>query len=124
MDWSCFLHRAPFTCDPDCDVAVAQKTVLVSGAGGSIGSALAVRLMGSSARKLLLLDRSERGLKTLYENYRNRKCKVPDVEFLRTDILDQPELKRIFSRDRPDIVFHAAALKQLVPLESDPFSAI
>jgi FlaA1/EpsC-like NDP-sugar epimerase len=124
MDWSDFLHRAPFEPAPDCDIAVARETVLVSGAGGSIGSALSVKLMGSSAKKLLLLDRSEHRLSALFGDYRNRKCKVPAVEFLQTDILDGPELKQIFSRYRPNVVFHAAALKQLVPLECDPFGAL
>src|SRR5215471_6516623 len=112
MDWSDFLHRSRFAPEPDCDFALAQKTVLVSGAGGSIGSGLAVKLMGSSANKLLLLDRSEHRLRTLYGDFRNRKCKVPDVQFLQTDILDESELKQVFSRNQPDIVFHAAALKQ------------
>jgi FlaA1/EpsC-like NDP-sugar epimerase len=124
MDWSEFLHRAPFMFAPDYGTAVAQKTVLVSGAGGSIGSALAIKLMGSSANKLLLLDRSEHRLRALYRNYRNRPCNVPAVEFLQTDILDEPQLKRTFLQYCPDIVFHAAALKHVVPLECDPLGAL
>jgi FlaA1/EpsC-like NDP-sugar epimerase len=123
-DWADFLHRAPFTPAPECDLALAQKTVLLSGAGGSIGSGLAIKLMESSANKLLLLDCSERRLRALYDNFRNRTCKAPAVEFLHTDILDGTALRQIFSRYHPDIVFHAAALKQLVPLEHDPFGAL
>src|SRR5689334_5102985 len=103
MDWFDFLDRPDFTPEPDCDNAVSQKTVLVSGAGGSIGSALAGKLMGSSAGKLLLLDRSEHRLDTLYRNYRNRKFTGPAVEFLQTDILAGPELEQIFLQYRPNI---------------------
>jgi FlaA1/EpsC-like NDP-sugar epimerase len=124
MDWFDFLERPNFTPDPDCDITVSQKTVLVSGAGGSIGSALALKLMGSSADKLLLLDSSEHRLSTLHRNYRNRKFTGPAVEFLQTDILAEAELQQVFSQYRPNIVFHTAALKHLVPLERDPFAAL
>ncbi len=124
-DWSAFLAR-PFlpTFSSDGDGALAGKTVLVTGAGGSIGSALAQKLMDGRAATLLLLDHSRHNLATLFRQYQDRDYTIPNVEFFQTDIRDGSELQKIFSWYKPNVVFHAAAMKHLAPLESDPFGAL
>lgn len=125
IDWSRFLNRPLSTsCSSDWHNYVSGKTVLITGAGGSIGSALSLLLMAGLARKLIFLDRSEDNLRLLYRKYRERNLTLPEVKFLRADVRRADSLETIFAKYRPDIVFHAAAAKHVVPLESDPFAAL
>ncbi len=125
IDWSTFLNRPLFmpSC-LDCDTSMAGKTVLVTGAGGSIGSVLAERLMGGLAGTLILLDHSQHNLLGLYCKYKERRLTLPRVEFFHADILHEAELEEIFSTYSPQIVFHAAAMKHVAALESNPFQAL
>jgi dTDP-glucose 4,6-dehydratase len=98
---------------------VAGHVVLVTGAGGSIGSELArqVRRLGPS--KLILLDRDESGLHgTQLLLYGSGLLDTDDMVLC--NIRDQPALQAVFERHRPDVVFHAAALKHLPMLEQYP----
>jgi FlaA1/EpsC-like NDP-sugar epimerase len=125
VDWSNFLKRPLFTPPGlECDAFFAEKTVLITGAGGSIGSVVAERLMGGMAGTLLLLDHSWPNLSALYRKFKQRHVTLPRVKFLPINILHGPVLQEVFSRYRPQIVFHAAALKHVAALESDPFTAI
>lgn len=124
IDWSAFLDRPLFTAACIHDAAVAGKTVLVTGAGGSIGSTLAERLMGGLASQLLLLDSSEQNLLALYRKYQERHVTLPKTEFFHADILDDKALQNVISSYQPQIVFHAAAMKHVPQLEHDPFSAL
>ena len=124
IDWSAFLNRPLF--DSACihDTAVADKTVLVTGAGGSIGSTLAERLMGGLASHLLLLDSSEQNLLALYRKYQERHVTLPKTEFFHADIRDEKLLQDVISSYQPQIVFHAAAMKYVPQLEHHPFIAL
>ena len=124
IDWSAFLNRPLFNPAGIHDAAVADKTVLVTGAGGSIGSTLAERLMGSLASHLLLLDSSEQNLLALYRKYQERHVTLPKTEFFHADILDEKLLQDAISRYQPQIVFHAAAMKYVPQLEHHPFIAL
>ncbi|HEY6249527.1 MAG TPA: polysaccharide biosynthesis protein [Candidatus Angelobacter sp.] len=125
VDWTSFLDRPLFalrSCDwSNC---FAGKNVLITGAGGSIGSALSVRLMGGLARTLIFLDHSGHNLQGLYERYKCRNVTLPQVEFIQADILCQQSLEKVFSKYQPEIVFHTAAMKHLPALESEPFHAL
>ncbi len=125
VDWSKFLNRPLLrTLSCECNDFLAEKTVLVTGAGGSIGSVLAERLMGGLAGTLLLLDRSLSNLHALYSTYLRRNVTLPRVEFFHVNILHQAALQQIFSKYHPQVVFHAAAMKHVAELESDAFSAL
>ena len=125
IDWWGFLNRPPLSSrGAESQAFVSGKTILITGAGGSIGSSLASLLMGGLARKLLFLDNSEDNLRALHQRYLQRHITLPRVEFLLADVRSQPALESIFLKYKPQIVFHAAALKHVAPLESTPLAAL
>lgn len=125
IDWNHFLDRPVFALGSrDWSNCLAGENVLITGAGGSIGSSLSMRLMGGLPRSLILLDHSEHNLHQLYERYKRRNVTLPRVKFIQADILCQQSLEEVFSRYQPQIVFHTAAMKHLPVLESDPFTAL
>jgi FlaA1/EpsC-like NDP-sugar epimerase len=114
------LGRRPVSTDLS-EIAdfVSGKVVLVTGAGGSIGSELSrqVRLLGPS--RLVLLDRDESALHAVQLSLYGSGLLDSD-DLVLCDIRDETALERIFLRHRPDVVFHAAALKHLPMLERFP----
>lgn len=104
------------------DKIVSGRTILLTGAGGSIGSALAKAVIRLEPRRLLLLDNSERNLNEIDSEIvgidRDRHTSVLG------DICDAKFLSEIFRRYRPEIVYHAAAFKHVPLMENNPFAAI
>lgn len=95
------------------------KRVLITGAGGSIGSELARQVHGFGPSELVLLDRDESALHAVQLSiYGRGLLDTPDMVL--ADIRDEDALRPIFERHRPEIVFHAAALKHLPMLEQYP----
>ncbi|MGH9679574.1 MAG: polysaccharide biosynthesis protein, partial [Candidatus Acidiferrales bacterium] len=118
------IHRDPVPCDPaQTRMLVAGKVVLVTGAGGSIGSELCRQLAGAEPRKLILLDRSENSLFYVHLSVRERAPQLETVPCL-ADINDGELLREIFHRHSPDIVFHAAAFKHVGMMELHPYQAV
>lgn len=102
---------------------LAGKAVLVSGAGGSIGSELSRQIAGFNPKRLILLDRSEVQLFPIeQELIQNGHGGV--VLPLVADLCDGDRMRHIFTRFRPDVVFHAAAHKHVPMMESQPGEAI
>ena len=101
----------------------AGRGVLVTGAGGSIGSALVQALAGAGVECLLLLDSSELSLfeleSQLAGTFKNAPC-----ELVLGSIDDAALLDSLFGRHRVDVIYHAAAWKQVPLLEANPFSAL
>jgi FlaA1/EpsC-like NDP-sugar epimerase len=100
------------------------KTVLVTGAGGSIGSELCRQIARFSPARLLLFDNSELALYTIEREFREGPGNFV-VEALIGDARDTRRVGEMFERYRPDVVFHAAAYKH-VPLmeERNAFQAV
>ncbi|WP_170037258.1 polysaccharide biosynthesis protein [Georgenia soli] len=98
---------------------LAGRRVLITGAGGSIGSELARQVHGFSPATLVLLDRDESGLHGVQLSiYGHAMLDTPDVVLC--DIRDEQALREVFETHRPEVVFHAAALKHLPMLEQYP----
>jgi FlaA1/EpsC-like NDP-sugar epimerase len=101
----------------------AGKRILVTGAGGSIGSELCRQLHQFAPAELIMLDRDESALHEVQLRLHGRALLDSD-ETLLADIRDPRRVREVFQRFRPQIVFHAAALKRLPLLERYPAEAV
>ena len=121
-DWPSLLdaHSAPHA--PIVSEQVKGRRVLITGAGGSIGSALARAAWASSAASLILLDTSENGLYHLDRSLREAGSRRHVC--LLGSVCDRDHLSRYLEQHRPEVVFHAAAFKHVPLMESNPFAAI
>ena len=98
---------------------VTGRRVLVTGAGGSIGSELARQVHAFGPSELILLDRDESALHAVQLSvYGRGLLDTPDMVL--ADIRDEKRVTEVFARHRPEVVFHAAALKHLPMLEQYP----
>ena len=99
-----------------------NKRVLVTGAGGSIGSELCRQIAKFGPSELMMLDHDETGLQsTQISIFGHGLLDTPDVVL--ASIRDEQALLNIFAERRPEVVFHAAALKHLPMLEQFPDEA-
>ncbi|WP_197537407.1 nucleoside-diphosphate sugar epimerase/dehydratase [Modestobacter italicus] len=95
------------------------KRVLVTGAGGSIGAELCHQISGFGPAELLMLDRDESALHALQlRMFGEARLDLPQA--ILADIRDAEALQTLFAERRPDVVFHAAALKHVNMLEQYP----
>jgi len=101
---------------------VRDRCVMVTGAAGSIGSELCRLLAGMAPRRLVLVDTNESGLFDLVEEL--RVATAVDLRETLVSIVERELLLNVFSEERPDIVFHAAAYKHVPMLESHPIQAV
>ena len=96
-----------------------NKTVLVVGASGSVGSALSRRLIKIGVKQLFILDQDETGIFDLYQDLRNQG----KIDYIMANIREWETIRDVFRKIKPDIVFHAAAYKHVVPMEKYPDEA-
>jgi FlaA1/EpsC-like NDP-sugar epimerase len=118
------LERAPVTLDMDqIRGRIEDKVLLVTGAGGSIGSELVRQAAALNPRQLVLLDRSENDLFKLGHELSR---KFPHLDYVPVvgDIQDVTLLRDVFATHRPQSVFHAAAYKHVPMMERNCFQAI
>jgi FlaA1/EpsC-like NDP-sugar epimerase len=101
---------------------LAGRSVLVTGAGGSIGSELARQIARFGPEKLYLLDRDESGLQATQLSLSGQGL-LQGEEVILADIRDLDAIRTVFRATLPDLVFHAAALKHLPLLESHAMEA-
>jgi FlaA1/EpsC-like NDP-sugar epimerase len=117
------LGRETADIDPE---AVAHyitgKRVMVTGAGGSIGSELCRQLARFEPAALIMLDRDESGLHAVQLSIEGRAM-LDTPNLVLADIRDTDRLREVFELHRPHVVFHAAALKHLTLLEQAPAEA-
>jgi O-antigen biosynthesis protein WbqV len=97
---------------------VSAKTILVTGGGGSIGSEICDRIVTFGASRLLVVEHSEPALHAVLETM---KAKQSSTEILGrlADVRDRQRITNLVAQFKPDIVFHAAALKHVPMLEQD-----
>ncbi len=102
---------------------ISGKVVLVTGGGGSIGSELCRQIVNFSPRKLIILDNYENNA---YEIEQELLRKRDDTEILTliANIREADKIKDVFSKHRPQIVFHAAAHKHVPLMETSPNEAV
>ncbi|MGW0503974.1 polysaccharide biosynthesis protein [Micromonospora sp. NPDC003241] len=105
------------------DNGLAGRRVLVTGAGGSIGAELCRQIMRANPGELMMLDRDESALHSLQMSLTGRAL-LDGPELILADLRDDEGIRRIMRDRRPEIVFHAAALKHLTLLERHPGEAI
>lgn len=108
---------------------VTDKTVLVTGAGGSIGSELCRQITKFKPKKLILLDINENDLYLLEQEFNRRRrqgtlSEEIEMASIITSIRDKKGLEQVFEFYRPDVVYHAAAHKHVPLMETRPMEAI
>jgi len=102
---------------------ITGRRVLVTGAGGSIGSELCRQLHKFGPSELVMLDHDESGLHATELSIYGHAL-LESAEIVLVDIRDAQELGRVFREHQPQVVFHAAALKHLTLLERYPYEAL
>ncbi len=112
----------------DSDIAsiasyLCGKRVLVTGAGGSIGSELCRQISRFAPDTLVMLDRDESALHAVQLSIEGSALLDSD-ELVVCDLRDRPALEAVFALHRPQVVFHAAALKHLTLLQRHPAEAL
>ncbi|MGA8089303.1 MAG: polysaccharide biosynthesis protein [Terracidiphilus sp.] len=121
LQWHAFLGRAPLpSALPAAVSPFVQGPILITGAGGSIGSALALRLASAGAH-IILLESSEN---SLYDLQQNLAAISSTPDFYLGSVCDRTLLDEIFFLHRPSLVFHAAADKHVPLIEEQPLAAI
>jgi O-antigen biosynthesis protein WbqV len=118
------LSRAPVRLDPEpVRALVAGRRVLVTGAGGSIGSELARQIAASGPAQLTLLDAAEANLFHIDRELGEAWPQLPRRDVL-CDVRDAARLDLVFAAERPEIIFHAAALKHVTLVENHPCEGV
>nr|WP_265765566.1 nucleoside-diphosphate sugar epimerase/dehydratase [Fodinibius salsisoli] len=116
------LGRDPVEIDIDSiKASIEGKNVLVTGAGGSIGSELVRQCAGQSPNKLIALDIDETELFYLKNEFKGTGTEV--ISYV-GNITDEAKMDRVMNQVQPDIIFHAAAYKHVPMMESFPDEAI
>ena len=118
------LERAPVGLDAEpVRSLIEHKRVLVTGAGGSIGSELSRQLALLAPATLVLLDRYENGLHAIAGELRSTASALT-LDTVVADVTDSDRMESIMAAHRPQIVFHAAAHKHVPLMELNPCEAV
>lgn len=118
------LERAPVGLNPEPVRALIQgKRVLVTGAGGSIGSELCRQILSCGPSRLILLDRYENGLYEVTCELGAKQQEIPVLPVI-GDVTDRERMSVVMREYRPALVFHAAAHKHVPLMELSPCEAV
>lgn len=118
------LGRDPVKLDQESIAGyIAGRSVLVTGAGGSIGSELCRQIMRFNPHRLILLGKGENSIFTIQQEL-NRKLDGVELIPVIADVRDQVRMKAIFEQFKPNVVFHAAAHKHVPLMEANVAEAV
>lgn len=123
VDIADLLRRSPVVGPPEAAAYLEGQCVLVTGAGGSIGSELCRQVAFARPGRLVLLGHGENSIYDVQGQLREQYPAVV-VDAVIADVRDQVRIEAVFSRFRPDVVFHAAAHKHVPLMEQNPEEAI
>ena len=118
------LRREPVRLDVQrVEAGLRGKRVLVTGAGGSIGSEIVRQVAVFGPSQIVLLGRGENSVYTIHREMRRR---WPDIDTppVICDVRDRDSLRRVFDEHRPEIVYHAGAHKHVPLMEANPEQAV
>lgn len=124
MEMKDLLHRKPIQINKKkIKNYFNDKTILITGAAGSIGSELTRQLASFSPQKLILIDQAE---SALHELKRELEELYEDLDFLAivVNVCNTDRMENVFKTYRPEIVFHAAAYKHVAMMEENPSESI
>jgi FlaA1/EpsC-like NDP-sugar epimerase len=118
------LHRAPVKVNME-EIAsnLSGETVLITGAGGSIGSELCRQVAAVSPGKIILMDHYENSIHNIWLELQDKFPDIPLVIEI-ADIRDRPRVHHVFQVHRPSVVYHAAAHKHVPLMELHPAEAV
>jgi FlaA1/EpsC-like NDP-sugar epimerase len=123
IDWSPFLNiEYPAQNASRMQEALSGQCILLTGAGGYIGSALARSFAGYGARHLVLLESAESSLYEIYSALSEQPG--PKLTPILGSVCDSVLLREIFRQHHPRIIYHAAAFKHVPLMEQNPFAAV
>jgi FlaA1/EpsC-like NDP-sugar epimerase len=124
VELSELLGRKPVNLDtPELQRFLAGKVILVTGAGGSIGSEICRQTMKFCPSRIILLDRAENALFEIDRELRERWVGAEIIPVV-ADICDAKRIARIFDSLQPQVVFHCAAHKHVPMMEANPGEAV
>lgn len=124
VDINDLLRRDPVQLDTETlNKFIKDKTVVVTGAGGSIGSEICRQLLNFEPARLILVERAENNL---FQIDRELQAKASSTEIIPciADVTDADRMRKIFASYRPEVLFHAAAHKHVPMMEYNPGEAI
>ena len=113
------LGREPVVLDTEgLHALISDKTILITGAGGSIGSELCRQIIAFKPKQLILFELNEFALYTIQEEFSN---KFPNTKmaFVIGDVKDESRLDQLFEQYQPTVIFHAAAYKHVPLMEKE-----
>ncbi len=124
VDINDLLRREPVQLNSDAiSTLVAGRTVMVTGAGGSIGSEICRQVLKFRPKTVLLIERAENSLFLVEQEFRALRTETHVIPCI-ADITDRARMDQIFRVHRPSVVFHAAAHKHVPMMEYNPGEAI
>ncbi len=108
--------------NPTLEKEFKGKTILITGAAGSIGSEIAKQVARYDYKQLVLLDIAESALFNLQQYFLRRG--TDRIEFIVSDVRNQERMEFLYKNYPPDIVFHASAYKHVPFMEENPYEAV
>ncbi|KAF2962138.1 nucleoside-diphosphate sugar epimerase/dehydratase [Fervidobacterium sp. 2310opik-2] len=99
------------------------KTILITGAGGSIGSEISRQVCRFSPKKVVLVGRGENSIYEIYNELKEKYYELDIVPII-SDVTDKNMMEKIFKTHRPDILFHAAAHKHVFFMQNNLYEAL